>query len=55
VRFWVEDGLFRELREGGHPAFAWPGWEPWEILVLLKEIAGHLSTDPMAQQRAWRG
>ncbi|MGH8323199.1 MAG: hypothetical protein ACRETD_05290 [Steroidobacteraceae bacterium] len=55
VRFWVEDGLFRECREGGHPAFNWDGWEAWEILACLKGIAGFLSNDPMAQRRAWRG
>lgn len=54
MRFWVDADLYRENREGGHPAFDWPGWEPWEILACLKSIAAFLSNDPTAQNEIWK-
>ncbi len=55
VRFWVDDGMVRESREGGHPAYTREGWEPWEILACLKDIANFLNVDPNCQRKALRG
>lgn len=55
VRWWPDWNAFREAREGGHPAFSDPRWEPWEIQGLMRMIAGELTENPYASEKALRG
>lgn len=55
IRFWVDPDLFRECREGGHPAFGSPFLEPWEVLAAVKEVAAALNEDRAAQQQIVQG
>lgn len=48
-RFWVDPDLFRECREGHHPAFDQPFLEAWEVLAAVKTIAAELNDNHAAQ------
>lgn len=52
MRFWCDWQAFGQAREGGHPAFADPRWEPWEIQALMRFVASELNSNPGAQQAA---
>jgi hypothetical protein len=54
VRWWPDWNAFREAREGGHPAFDDPRFEPWELQALMRTIAGAVSENPYAWEKALR-
>ena len=55
VRFMVNWAALNTLRLGGHPAFAYPSLEPWEIMELMRWLASNQCQDPGAQHRALNG
>ena len=50
IRFWVDMGAYAEMRATGHPAFASPFFEEWEILGVMKDVAATMNADRAAQQ-----